>query len=261
MFLTFLDIKLIKDIPGTRSTDLIQSTNSPMQGLPANIFKSGILRCAKSNNRPAPSLFSFLGLTSLPFHATSNFDWVVSLESKTDEIREEYNRYATSTTSDYEMKADEHSLHNGEWEWRSYIKKGIKDSSFAENNPITANSLSLIPDLQTDIPFAYSFFSTMKPGTSIDTHTAPCNIRLRGHLPLIVPEGDVGINVGGKTIKYEVGKLVIFDDSFPHEAWHNGEDKDRVLLLFDFWHPDLTWSERASIVEMFEIAQQQSTEQ
>ena len=97
----------------------------------------------------------------------------------------------------------------------------------------------------------------MKSGTSIDLHTAPMNLRLRGHLPLIVPEGDVGITVGGETRRYEEGKLLLFDDSFPHEAWHHGtENHDRVVLLFDIWHPDLSYEERAAVVTMFDIAQQ-----
>ena len=68
---------------------------------------------------------------------------------------------------------------------------------------------------------------------------------------------------------HEEGKLILFDDSYPHETWHNGfvrpkdkrkeregKCKDRVVLLFDVWHPDLTFEERASIVTMFEVAQQ-----
>jgi aspartyl/asparaginyl beta-hydroxylase (cupin superfamily) len=228
-----------------------------MQGLPANIFKSGVLRTANSITRPSPSLFSFLGLTSRPWHQTTDLDWAEELQKSTHEIRSEYFDHAAATNSDYEIKADEHSLHSGEWEWRSYIKKGVRDTAFAERCPTTASVLDKCPDLQTDIPFAYTFFSTMKPGTEIETHTAPCNIRLRGHLPLIVPDGDCGITVGGVTKTYEEGQLLLFDDSYPHETWHRGEDKDRVILLFDVWHPDLTYEERASIVTMFEIAQQQ----
>ena len=34
-------------------------------------------------------------------------------------------------------------------------------------------------------------------------------------------------------------KPYVFDDSFEHEAWHDGS-KTRVILIVDFWHPDLT---------------------
>jgi aspartyl/asparaginyl beta-hydroxylase (cupin superfamily) len=236
-----------------------------MQGLPANIFKSGILRTANSVTRPSPSLFSFIGLTSTPFWDKASFYWSSNLEEKCSEIKKEYDLHSTTSKSDYEIKGDEHSLHHGEWEWRSFIKRGNIEKAFQSSCPITSEALLSIPELQKDIPFAYSFFSTMKPGTSIDQHTAPCNIRLRGHLPLTVPDDDVcGITVGGLTKHYKEGELIIFDDSFPHETWHNGvqgsnsgSSKDRVVLLFDVWHPDLTFEERAAIVEMFEIAQSQ----
>jgi len=38
---------------------------------------------------------------------------------------------------------------------------------------------------------------------------------------------------------FEEGKAAIFDDSFNHEAWHDGESA-RITLIMDIWHPDLT---------------------
>ena len=35
------------------------------------------------------------------------------------------------------------------------------------------------------------------------------------------------------------GKGYVFDDSFLHEAWHNGTET-RVILIADFWHKDLS---------------------
>ena len=31
----------------------------------------------------------------------------------------------------------------------------------------------------------------------------------------------------------------MFDDSFEHEAWHDGL-ATRIILIVDFWHPDLS---------------------
>ena len=44
--------------------------------------------------------------------------------------------------------------------------------------------------------------------------------------------------------------LPLFRPSYEHEVW-NRTDHDRILLLFDVWHPDLTKDERRSVVEMF----------
>ena len=236
-----------------------------MQNLRANIFRSGVLRTAGADavRRPAPSLFAFLGLEARPWHDTGvgtrhGEGWACALEAETGAIRDEYLAYRASTGSDYELKGDEHSLHDGQWEWRSFIKKGQKDPAFAEACPRTAAALEAVPGLQTGIPFAYSFFSSMGSGAHIATHTAPCNIRLRGHLPLIVPDGDVGITVGGETRRYKEGELLLFDDAYPHETWHRGEEgQERVVLLFDIWHPDLTEEERMDMQSMFAVAQAQ----
>lgn len=45
-------------------------------------------------------------------------------------------------------------------------------------------------------------------------------------------------------------------DAFDHEVWHNGKKGDRVLLLFDVWHPDLVQGEREAITEMFKEAKE-----
>ena len=39
-----------------------------------------------------------------------------------------------------------------------------------------------------DTPFSYTFFSTMPAGTQIAPHHGACNIKLRCHFPLFVPE-------------------------------------------------------------------------
>ena len=38
--------------------------------------------------------------------------------------------------------------------------------------------------------------------------------------------------------EWKQGECLIFDDSFEHEVWHDG-DSDRVVLICDLWHPEL----------------------
>lgn len=42
------------------------------------------------------------------------------------------------------------------------------------------------------------------------------------------------------------GKVIIFDDSFEHEVWHKGTE-ERLVLIVDVWHPELTPNERATL--------------
>jgi aspartyl/asparaginyl beta-hydroxylase (cupin superfamily) len=51
--------------------------------------------------------------------------------------------------------------------------------------------------------------------------------------------------------EWQVGKLMIFDDTIEHEAW-NDSDEDRILLIFDIWRPELDEPERAAVTAMFE---------
>lgn len=43
------------------------------------------------------------------------------------------------------------------------------------------------------------------------------------------------------------GEIMVFDDSFEHEVWHNGTTY-RLILIVDVWHPDLTAHEKKSLV-------------
>ena len=45
------------------------------------------------------------------------------------------------------------------------------------------------------------------------------------------------------------GEVCTADDSINHEAWNNGAD-DRIVLIFDVWHPDLTEQERRDITSL-----------
>ena len=78
-------------------------------------------------------------------------------------------------------------------------------------------------------------------GTHILPHFGPTNIRLRCHLGLQVPEGCT-LRVAEETRAWQEGRCLIFDDSFDHEVRHSGQGQ-RVVLLIDFWHPDLSPAE------------------
>jgi len=63
--------------------------------------------------------------------------------------------------------------------------------------------------------------------------------------------GECGMRVGYEVLPWRVGQAVCFDDSFEHEVW-NRTSVDRVVLLFDVWHPDLTLAERIAVTGMFD---------
>ena len=76
--------------------------------------------------------------------------------------------------------------------------------------------------------------------------------RLVLQFPLSGSEG-VRFRVESEWRGYTPGKAMVFDDSFVHETW-NRTAADRVVLLFDVWHPDLGDDEILAVVEMFRRA-------
>lgn len=53
------------------------------------------------------------------------------------------------------------------------------------------------------------------------------------HLPMIVPEGDVGFWVDGQIYRWKVGELFAFDITKQHYGFNN-TDQERSLFVLDF---------------------------
>merc|ERR1712118_580839 len=96
-------------------------------------------------------------------------------------------------------------------------------------------------------PMGVALVSELQPGTEVREHTGFSNSRLTFHLALKVPNGDAaGIQVGGSHGSWKEGKVLGFDDSFPHSVWHRGDalSGPRTVLVLRAWHPDVTVEER-----------------
>ena len=87
-----------------------------------------------------------------------------------------------------------------------------------------------------------AYFSFMRPGTLLKAHCGPTNARLRCHLGLFVP-GDCRLRVGEESREWREGELLVFDDSFEHEARVEGTEP-RLVLIVDVWHPELDTHEK-----------------
>ena len=219
----------------------------------ADIIQTGLCRTRVGVHRPKPSLFIYPGLRAKPVwnadcdNQLSNI--ASTLQSNYHVILQEYHNYRLVKTNDYNTDGDEHKLHSGEWNWNSYILKGKRISEFAIHCPQTVEILESFnqPKLMSNVPFSYSFFSTLGRQSSIAAHYGPCNLRLRCHFPLIVPslssplpplqsntttdllasnnqgkrqeEGpEIGMMVGGELVQWQVNEPVFFDDTYEHSG-------------------------------------------
>ena len=93
-------------------------------------------------------------------------------------------------------------------------------------------------------------FFVFTPGTHLLPHRGVTNVRVVAHLPLIVPE-NCQLVVGGQPHRWQEGRVVVFDDTYEHEAW-NRSGETRVVLIFDLWSPYLSEAERAALAVVIE---------
>ena len=218
----------------------------PPEAMGSTIVQGPSLLTLTGVHRPNPSMFQLPGLRSLPFWTRGDqvayndptVKRIVShVERHVDLIRNEYQAAVVGINRkneddvlehDYDLggKGGEHSdraLHQGQWDWHSFILNGVKQPAFSKLCPETAKCLEEIgSDLFSTTPFSFSFFSTLQPGAMIKPHSAPMNLRLRVHLPLMVDEdGDCGITCGGQERKWKTGQALVLDDSYIHEVWNN----------------------------------------
>ena len=63
--------------------------------------------------------------------------------------------------NDYKLSDHEKHLHQGKWEWFSYISKGTKQESFKKSFPNTYDILDSLDDKIEHLPFSYCFFSKL----------------------------------------------------------------------------------------------------
>lgn len=203
-----------------------------------------------------PSMFYFPELAQRPFFERDEFDWVPAIEAATAAIRDELlgllsgdEAFAPYVRSDPNAPpSTSQLLDDPSWGAFHLFDKGQPHPVNAVRCPATLAALGAapMPAIGTRSPMA--LFSRLRPGTHIAPHHGVFNTRLICHLPLIVPPG-CAIRVGAETREWREGELLIFDDSFEHEAWNRG-GSDRVILLFEVWRPDIALAERDAITTL-----------
>lgn len=228
-------------------------------------MKSGLV-LTNLASRQKPTLFFYPSLrASARWHLSdlhpSQREALLHLEARVGVIAQEYEALVASAQSDYSTTdpsraGGEHTLHTGgQWDWHSYVVKGERQARFAAHCPETVELLESVPGLMTELPFGFAFFSTLHPQASIAEHSAPCNLRIRCHLPLRgTAHPGVGMRLAGEDVAWSEGKLFVFDDCYLHSVWNRSQEP-RALLLFDIWHPDLSPDEQLAIVAMFREAE------
>ncbi|MEZ5310685.1 MAG: aspartyl/asparaginyl beta-hydroxylase domain-containing protein [Microthrixaceae bacterium] len=122
--------------------------------------------------------------------------------------------------------------------WRSFVL--MHQGKWIDWNcarcPNTAALMRTLPGL------TMAGFSILEPGARITEHRGPNKGALRYQLGVIVPgePGDCRIRVANEMVYWRDGEGVVFDFTFPHEAW-NDSSEIRVLLMLEFITPGIPW--------------------
>lgn len=207
-----------------------------------------------------PHAFYLPDMPYQPFYPSEKLSWVKAVEAATDAIEAELSAFLATRAQAFApyvhgglelpgQTPDTLKDHDN-WTAAFLMRDGVEDSEWSAGCPTVSALMDTLP-LTAIKGFSPSvLFSKLKPGARIDPHTGLLNCRLICHLPLVVPAG-CGLRVGDERRNVVRGEVWAFDDSINHEAWNNSAD-DRIVLIFDVWHPDLTEQERRDITSLLE---------
>lgn len=207
-----------------------------------------------------PSAYYFPGLPQRAFYERSEFAWVAGVEGAAAAIRDEL--HAALAMGDiftpYLQAASDRPTHdfhgmagNADWSALHLTDNGQPIAELAARFPATLAAMDALPLCRISSRAPVIMFSRLAPGAQIPAHHGMINGRLICHLPLIVP-GDGALRVGNQTREWRFGELLIFDDSIEHAAW-NHAPSERIVLIFDIWHPALSAAERGAIAALFDV--------
>jgi aspartyl/asparaginyl beta-hydroxylase (cupin superfamily) len=211
-----------------------------------------------------PTSFYFPGLPQRSFYERAEFPWSEAIEAETGTIRNELNELLKSQSEGFEpyVPADSdrsggrapnaHLAGDASWSAYHLLKGGVPVVGHAEHFPGTLAALERVPMPRIAARSPMALFSLLKPGAHIRPHHGLFNYRLICHLPLIVPP-DCVLRVGNQQRQWRQGELLIFDDSMEHEA-RNGSDRQRIILLFECWRPEISEADREALTVLLEAA-------
>ena len=180
------------------------------------------------------------------FYSLSSFPELETLETNYVNISHELNQLISNKHLGFWLNTfPDYVISESNKPWRVYTFRffGIKHLLNCRICPETSKLLSSIPNLIS------ADFSCLPGNTVIKPHRGFTKMVLRVHLGLVVPK-DCGIRVGNERKKWEQGKLLIFDDSYEHEAWNNS-DEDRFILMLDIANPH--WDYSADEINKYKI--------
>ncbi|QLE49531.1 aspartyl/asparaginyl beta-hydroxylase domain-containing protein [Nostoc sp. C057] len=214
-----------------------------------NAIKSYISLLEKypTNDTQKTSGFLYPSITHKPWYETQDNDVLKFVEDRLkkgfNDIHDEWLTHLSSRNKVVSIyNASEIYSHLKDEDWQGYQLR-YKGKFTKTGVAIFPKTVKILSELE---PFLYGKglveFIVMKPGVVIPPHTDDINISLTCHLGITIPE-NCGLRVASKTQNLTKGSILFFDNSFEHEAWNKSQE-ERVILLLELYHPELTIFEK-----------------
>ena len=142
------------------------------------------------------------------------------------------------------------------WQVLQLLNQGVWNQENLETCPKLARLLKSLPDLLDKCLFGNAFCSKIMPGTIITPHCGPTNVRHRLQYAITMPptsNQQAGLKVGDdQVLTWQQGKAFVFDDSFEHSVDYSTNSRgERIVLIVDLWHPELTLAERRLLERLY----------
>lgn len=211
--------------------------------------------------RQRPRFLYFPGLPEGPFHDPSLQPFAPSLNAAFQAIRDEALQLIqvrhrledfvqlgpNGRMSDFVGGEGE----NPAWEAFFFYRHGERYDDNHVLCPRTSAVLESIELCRIDEQSPEICFSWLGPGSHILPHHGVTNVRLVMHLALVVPPHCALKIPGCRPYEWREGELMMFDDTYEHEAWNRSHGV-RVVLLMDCWNPHLTAVEKQACRRLIE---------
>lgn len=211
--------------------------------------------CGWTDPLQRPGYMARVGLSSVPHTPRENHPpWCRAIENNWIHILNEYNHLTANPLNFSNVGSgqrgsghDDHLVVSGR-SWKEYVLFGTGSKQHDNDAPLTKNLVRThVPDAVrlAEAGGGEVIFSVLAPGTHIQAHCGPTNLRWTAHLGLVVPDSvsECRIRVRDEWHSWSAGKIILFDDSYEHEV-RNDTDEKRVVLLLRVWHPGLTKLQR-----------------
>jgi aspartate beta-hydroxylase len=221
----------------------------------------GLQPAPPADPRQRPKFFWMPSLPPTPFFDRALFPWYEALEAQAPAIREdmlarlsepkELEPFLGTRDKAVEAQYLAGDASSRAWDAYFFFRHGERFDAHHAACPRTSQALDAVPLTRIRGHAPEVLFSVLAPQSHITPHHGVTNTRVVTHLPLLIPEGDCALVVGGETHRWQQDRCITFDDTFLHEAW-NRTGETRVVMILDTWNPYLDEAERIALKDLIE---------